>query len=307
MEKKKYIILALIIIGLVLISGCAKKSTAETAPAGAFIGGTDGLIMSFVADAPPSEYPQGVAFDIIVNVENKGEYDIPDNAATIVIGGIPYVKEKTQTLTGLTGRQLLQKTPTPGGVTQAQFSSDGSPTFPGSQPQKISASICYPYVTKIQGTVCIRESLAKQTVGGAELCTITGDKTVFSSGAPIKITSLTESATSQAGKVIGLRFTMFVKDEGPGVSYLGETCPPNLADANRVKVKSAKLVSLGLDLDCKKAEETGVLITGDKGGIITCVTKEGANIAGEFEDVLLMELEYNYTQSITKSITFTTV
>jgi len=306
MEKKKYIILALIIIGLVLISGCAKKSTAETAPSGAFIGGTNGLVMSFVADAPPSEYPQGVPFDIIVNVENKGEYTVPTDQAVMVIGGIPYVDNKTQKLDELTGRQLLQKTATPGGVLQVQFSSDGSPTFPGSQPQKITASLCYAYVTQIQGTVCVKESLAKQTVGGAELCTITGDKTVYSSGAPIKITSLTESATSQAGKVIGLRFTMFVKDEGPGVSYLGETCPPNLADANKVKVTSAKLVSLGIDLDCKKAVD-GVLITGDKGGIITCVTPEGANIEGEFEDVLLMELSYGYTQSITKSITFTTV
>jgi hypothetical protein len=315
MEKKKFIILALVLIGLVLVSGCSTKKAVETGPASAFIGGTDGLVMSFVQDAPPAEYPQQVPFDVIINVENKGESTVSADAAKfyIVLGGISTtaygIDNPLQPLEELQGKQLIQKTTTPGGVTQATFSSDGSPSFPGSQPQKITATLCYPYITQVQGTVCITPSLARQTVGGAQLCTVTGSKTVYSSGAPVKITSLSESATSSAGKITGFRFTMFVKDEGPGTAYLGTTCPPTLGDANRVKVISAKLINLDKDLDCgKAATDAGVLITGDNGGVITC-TVEGLSsqdISGEFEDVLVMQLSYGYTQSITKSITFTT-
>jgi hypothetical protein len=314
MEKKKFIILALVLIGLVLVSGCSTKKAVETGPANAFIGGTDGLVMSFVQDAPPAEYPQQVPFDVIINVENKGESTVPADAANIIIGGISAsaygIENPSQTLEELQGKQLIQKTTTPGGVTQATFSSTtGSRPFPGSQPQKITATLCYPYVTQVQGTVCITPSLARQTVGGAQLCTVTGSKTIYSSGAPVKITSLSESATSSAGKITGFRFTMFVKDEGPGTAYLGTTCPPTLGDANRVKVISAKLINLDKDLDCgKAATDAGVLITGDNGGVITC-TIEGltaTDISGEFEDVLVMQLGYGYTQSITKSITFTT-
>jgi hypothetical protein len=315
MEKKKFIILALVLIGLVLVSGCSTKKAVETGPASAFIGGTDGLVMSFVQDAPPSEYPQQVPFDVIINVENRGESTVNASTANILLGGISNssygLGNPSQPITDeLPGKQLIQKTTTPGGVTQVTFSSKtGSPPFPGSQPQKITATLCYHYTTEVQGTVCIQPSLARQTVGGAQLCTVTGSKTVYSSGAPVKITSLSESATSTGNKITGFRFTMFVQNEGSGTAYVGDTCPPTLGDANRVKVISAKLVNLDKDLDCGQNSPTykGVLIAGDNGGVITCTADSLALLPTDiFEDVLVMQLGYGYTQSITKSITFTT-
>ena len=69
--NKKIIVLVLAFLVVFAVSGCIKKSKEETTPVGAFVGGTSGIGLSFMANAPASEYPECTPFDVNVQVENK--------------------------------------------------------------------------------------------------------------------------------------------------------------------------------------------------------------------------------------------
>jgi len=318
MENKKVIILALLIIGLVLVSGCLGKPATESKPTGAFVGGSKGLVLTFQPNAPPSEYPECTKFDVTVKVENKGESPVAVGKADIILGGIAASafgvdNAKLQNKANLTEVQKFGKEVTPGGAEFVTFSANsGSRNLPGdSPPQKITATACYPYQTTALSTVCIKDSLAKQTTGGAELCKITGDKTVFSSGAPVQVTSVTQFPRG-ANPITGLTFNIKVKNAGGGTPYVGEQseqCPsPSLSAGDRVAV-SAKLVNID-DATVECTPSPVVLSSGE--GFTSCnadLSKSkqfvaGKGIPGEFEDILEVKLDYGYTQGVQTQMTF---
>ena len=77
------------IIGLLLIlTGCEQEdTTSATTP---FLGGTTGLLINFLEDAPPQEVYDGGAFpfDIVVKLKNDGESDVLAQDAQVKISGL---------------------------------------------------------------------------------------------------------------------------------------------------------------------------------------------------------------------------
>ena len=91
-KSRSKLIIVFLLIAVVLISGCAgKKATPAQAAAGGgkiFVGGDKGLVASFLSGAPPKDTYKGEAFDISVNLENKGEAEIAAGAAKVYLGGV---------------------------------------------------------------------------------------------------------------------------------------------------------------------------------------------------------------------------
>ncbi|MEK6854117.1 MAG: hypothetical protein AABX60_02165, partial [Nanoarchaeota archaeon] len=209
MRKEVFVlILALALI----VAGCkGGEKGALSSAATPFIGGTEGVRISFLENAPPRETldnpkpadkSQISNFDIALRVENVGEQKIPANTLNVIIGGI-YSSDfnipnpKTAFLTKNLAQELegVRKDPEgerlPGGIDEVTFqdlayvkSLEGNSEFP------IQADVCYPYKTRAVADFCMRKELTKATAG---VCQIKGSKPAFSSGGPIQVTSFEEA------------------------------------------------------------------------------------------------------------------
>ncbi len=246
-------VLAVVFVLLVLaVAGCSGgekgAASSSTTP---FIGGTEGLRISFLENAPPRETldnptpadkSQISNFDIAMRVENVGEQKIAKDTLKVTIGGI-YPRDfnvpntKTTSLEKRLASELegVRKDPEgeklPGGVDEITFSDlayvkslEGNNEFP------IQADACYPYKTRAVADFCMRKELTKATSG---VCSIKGAKPVFSSGGPIQVTSF-EEAVGGTQKVI-LKFK--IKATGAGTFYKPGGCNKgNFQEENFVKV-----------------------------------------------------------------------
>lgn len=306
--NKSSIFLVFAIIAVVAVSGCTTKT--ETTPAGAFVGGTSGLGMSFMSNAPPTEYPECTSFDINVQVENKGEYTVPKDAASVTISGISTgttgygITPSTKNADVLEGRQKFGNSVTPGGQQLISFSSIGSPDFPGDTTQTVIATSCYPYQTIAMSTVCITESFVKQTTGGTELCKATGDKTVYNGGAPIQVSSISQFPVGSP--INGITINLKLKDMGGGTPYAkGGTCPaPSQKEIGKITVTKMHLINLDKKGDCENKQVN--MVNGE--AFLSCkFSWAGDAKTGEFEDILDMSFDYGYTQTATTKVKFLNV
>ena len=87
--NKRYVVLFLLAVSLaVLISGCGEKE--EEFLIEAFIGGSQGMVIEFLENAPPAEvFDLESPFDVSIKLENIGEWDIENpEDVTVTISGI---------------------------------------------------------------------------------------------------------------------------------------------------------------------------------------------------------------------------
>lgn len=246
-------VLAVVFVLLALaVAGCSGGENGAVSSASTpFIGGTEGVRVSFLENAPPketldnpkpSDKSQISNFDIALKVENVGEQDIAKDALKVTVGGLfpadfNVPNTKTASLEEKLARPLagVRKDPEgeklPGGIDEVTFydlayvkSLEGNNEFP------IQADVCYPYKTRAVADFCMRKELTKATSG---VCSIKGTKPVFSSGGPIQVISF-EEAVGGTQKVI-LKFN--IKAAGTGTFYKPGDCKKgSFQDENFVKV-----------------------------------------------------------------------
>src|SRR3989338_11641894 len=86
MDKK--IIVLLLVIGLVAVVGCANQSQTKITSK-PFISGTNAITFNFIEGSPPAEVYDGGSypFEVTLNMENKGEYDVPKDKISINLVG----------------------------------------------------------------------------------------------------------------------------------------------------------------------------------------------------------------------------
>ena len=239
---KKTITLIVVLL-LIFLAGCTKKE--ESAVVGkAYVGGTQGLAISFLPNLPPNEvFDTDNPFSISVKIENKGEFEVPSGAAIVSITGI-----RAEDF-GVNSNNLLESSAedmsavridaegniVSGGYTTIDFPEmnyaakvSGSLSFP------IRASVCYEYGTNAQGQLCIRKDLRGVT-GQAGVCDPNRQVPAENSGAPVQITNIRQNVAGS--NKIDFFFT--VKQTGTSVDSLfraGSRCDSVLANRDVVFV-----------------------------------------------------------------------
>lgn len=177
-----------------------------------FLGGTQGLELSFLEDTPPDTvYDKGqFPFDIVVKIDNKGEWDVPrDRIFVDILGFEPaqfgasaasLTKGLSDDLLGR-GREESRQQISPSFIEFQNLNFAGE--IPGAELSfPIRAQACYFYGTVATTKLCSRENLIVPSPGG--LCEVNEQKTLFNSGAPIQVSSLTQSP--RAADKIGFSF-----------------------------------------------------------------------------------------------------
>src|SRR3989338_4948843 len=90
--KRELKLIAFSAVFLLFIAGCGSGDVATGAPTTPFLGGTQGLEISFLEGSPPAEVTDGDTFDFqaLVQLKNVGEHDIKKKDINVsLIGFLP--------------------------------------------------------------------------------------------------------------------------------------------------------------------------------------------------------------------------
>ncbi len=200
----------------VIVAGCQSSGSGGSSITDAFIGGTSAMRVSFIENSPPSEVTDmqaggtGFPFDASVTIENVGENDIDENGITLMVSGFypsdfdTTADELTQTYPESGVFRGVSKDPDgnriQGDIAQITFPKTSTKQFKynkalaGNQQFPFRAEVCYPYSTKALSQVCLMKDFTstKETI-----CSPTGSRPVSNSGAPVHITTVTQSVGGQ--------------------------------------------------------------------------------------------------------------
>jgi hypothetical protein len=271
-----------------------------------FVGGTNGVSLTF-HELRPEVFDGGQdPFDVIIKLENKGESDVIKNAALVTLSGIrpeEFGKTEAQLRANPPDDVLATHKDPTGAVLQGEpmfvdflnFNYRGKiagavAKFP------LRATLCYKYSTTAVSKLCVLRNLRTQT--GA-ICTVNEAKPLFNSGSPLQFTTLTESGAGDK-----IRFTVELRNAGTGDVYeLGSNCDP----ADRTKQDRA-LVSISTNLPGLSCTGLQSTTTGAEGAVtlyggsktITCTQQVPRS---DFEQLVELRASFNYEESATSEIT----
>lgn len=297
-----------ILLTAFLLAGCGNGT--DTTTTQTFIGGvSDGVDISFLTNSPPAEVVDNgkQPFDIVLQIENIGEYEIPASNFQVELSGIyPQDFSKVSTDFAKTAdddftktRKLSSGDIIPGTTQQISFN-DLSYTkeTKGTTQFNLKADVCYDYGTYAVSNICYKESLFG-TTGGA--CSASEAKTVSNSQAPVQITSIKEQPAAENK----ISLTIEISHVGTGEVFLkGANCDDTeYSNLNKVDVN----IDTGIDgsfFKCTGWDEgakTGTVNLNDGKAILVCT--QAYEAAGDFEKQMNVELQYGYRQTLTKTLT----
>jgi len=203
------------------LSGCGGAGPSQDGQV--FIGGIEGLTMSFIAGAPRAEVNDAGQdeFAVGIQLENLGESDVGREAensdnyfASIEIVGldpaqfsnpIMYRTFDYEDVTLLGARRVGESIITGGKGTIFFEGFNYLPDVFGNQDHTVRANLCYDYTTYSNTKVCIKDN-PQERVEDNGICTLAGAKEVKNSGAPVAVTSLFEQPMGK--DKIGVTFTI---------------------------------------------------------------------------------------------------
>jgi archaellum component FlaG (FlaF/FlaG flagellin family) len=294
-------IYAIIIASLLVLSGCATE-TSEPVTTNPFRGGTDSVSISFDPDNPPDEVYEDTPFTIGLNIENTGEYDIPQNNFKIKIQGInPSLynlqqPEKTAN-SDLTGTVYdVDKNIIDGAEDYIEFGpleyQEDLAVVMNDVP--LQAAACYAYGTNVVSNVCIKRNILEDNDN--DVCVVNEEKVSFSSSAPVKVTEFKE--TPRGGGTIAFSFR--VEHVGAGSVYgtsATVACNPDEENMVTVTVDGPS----GLECPTLGGLSGDIKLSEDSGRLVTC-TLDVSTVTSDYIEPVSINLEYDYQQLLTTTI-----
>lgn len=300
MKKLLIVLMALSLLFL----GCETNQGTTAGPS--FVGGTNGVLITFLQDSPPDNVYDAARseFQVAVQLKNAGEWDIPLGKLNVLLSGVdpadfnnPKMEQKSDTILAATKRD------TDGSIIQGAQLVSTFPGFsyksdlPGDIPHTIKADACYNYGTKALSSLCIKKDL---TTTDEDVCAVNSARTVSNSGAPVQVDSIRESAGGKDSVLL----TVTLKQTGTGDVYKKDSgCKQGIATENVVNFK----ISTGMtsELSCSGMTAGTGTVTGDLTLYngerqITCTQKTGGQ--GDFVKTVEITLEYDHKVSASKSI-----
>ncbi len=312
MIQKKFLIITMM-IAIILISGCGSNTDTSTVKTTPFVGGSTAVVLSFIDGAPPEEifdkgnYPFGVG----VKIENKGEYTIPQNEGSVEIIGINPSDFKTSSsglkknlnedLTGV--KKNFEGEALAGGIGVVEFTNLAyTPDITGNFEVTLRAEMCYNYITMTSTKICIKRNLL-DSISDNRICDLAGAKSPQNSGAPVHITTLSETPMGQ-DKIQVLFEIAHVGAANDRIYKKGTDCDYSVTnmDRNKVFVKVTSKIN-GNTPSCNGLEGSnggaeGYITLYDMQPMKVSCSLDVSSVSGIYEDLFTVDLEYRYSQFI---------
>lgn len=265
--------------------------------------GTQGLEVVFAADTPPSKVYAGSYLNMVLEVKNKGAFDIENGNAMVYLTGFDPTAIKLQGYDTKNKYKKIMVPPTTGknayipeggyNVIDVKESDKVSVPFGESYKPKLMATTCYKYYTLATPTVCVvsnPESILKENICKPDSITMS------SQGGPVAVTKVEEEVMQQM-----LNFIITVENVGNGKvidQNRLNNCPFNLGhtDLNLVDVDVS--MSGGGEVECTPADKRIRLVNGK--GVIFC--KIPIEMETSYTTPLLITLNYGYSSSVIRDV-----
>lgn len=286
----------------ILTAGC--NGGGPTSSETPFIGGTTGLLMSFMEDAPPIEIYDGgeFTFPVVIKLKNEGEWDIAASDVQIKISGVDpgefslqpgdLVNHPEEDLVGTV--KDAEGNVIDGTMVYVEFYGfNYADKLSGNIQLPLRADVCYTYGTKVDSKLCIKEDLYDTNENS--LCVVVEEKQAYSSSAPLQVISLKESVRGESK--IGFTFTIEHKGNG-GIFEKGSVCDTTgITYENKVWVE----VDTGIQgLKCNGlqsgTDSSGYITMYSGTRAVTCT--QPIDAVTDYEKVIHITLEYDYKEDI---------
>jgi hypothetical protein len=302
---------------LIVATGCPTQNTSTAF--NPFVGGTEGITVEFQPSNPPNEIPDRgqQVFGVGVILKNKGEhsFDPTTDFGKITLLGINpayFGNPQTEKVIDFSMKGVNKNFDGKVLDGDTQFYTFENFNYmndlAGNDVLKLRAQICYDYQTKTSTKICIKENKFETKTSSADLCLINEVKEPKNSGGPIHVTSLSEQPTGQ-NKV---QVLFVISHVGKGTFYkIGSAnlCDDSVTNTDKNKVYVSVSLPAGTDatLNCQGLTEnqgTAGFITLYEGAdrTLTCTIDMGTE-KKVYEPILSIDLDYLYSDSVTKEIT----
>lgn len=334
-QKRHITLIPFGVVLLFLIAACDGGGDISTgAPTTPFIGGSQGLVIGFLAGSPPSEVTDGdtFPFNVIVKVKNVGEFDLDKKEVNVSLIGI------SPSDFNVIANNIIGKIPEDDPVgrqrdsegniiepveTFVEFPQDGATEFnfkgdvTGNTIFVFRADVCYNYLTNVLSDICVLEN--QVDVADDSVCDPSESKRVFSSASPIGVTALRQSVVGKDK----LQFSFDIIHSGSGTVFRDDAstphpdCPKDPSTRRRSENKVNVTVDTGLTTTVENKLKCVGLTTGSSGAelsiasgavilvegkrTITC-TQGLETPRSDFKKNLNINLTFNYLDSVDREV-----
>ena len=326
MKKLIYFISLMIILLFVTGCGSGPESASFSSP---YVGGDNGLIAEFQDNNPPDEiYDNNLKpFKLVLKLKNDGEFKVSKNSILIqAVGFSPNdfgIKNPSALKVNSLDIDLEPKaksqdgTVRPGGETLVPLPKNGNLAYEGNVAGTgelklpFGVDICYLYKTKSTSLLCVTPNLLRPS--DDDVCEVNAEKQVYSSGSPIKVSKLIESATTDK---IRFEFEITFNGRGRLIKPNGENFNSQNCDATEYDFDKIDMVWVEVDpkgewghstVKCSSLSNNNIGYVklfesnGVKKAIVNCeipITNKG-----NYVKPLDIDIYYQYKERLNKEIT----
>ena len=324
-------ILLVVVLLAVVLSACTTSfgsTFSRQQQTGQYASGTDGLVVEFAPQAPPTTVNEQGEFDIQLIVHNKGAFDVTGNA----LAQIKMREPDSTKVEKVTAGAALSDSYIRDGTIEIFGKSSNFPegevrTFPierfraqaiggnfETNKATFNVELCYPYATRFSDTVCIDTNIDGSDVR-RQACTAGGAGYSGGQGGPLAVSAI-ETKMVPRGVYIEPQFVIHVEHVGEGrVEYYRPdlydidiynprgntyTCSvTNSSDIGRFAIQ-ARLSDQ--DLTC---EDTTDIILRDGKAKVNCWLAENAILSTTSSYVAILDvvLTYQYREDFEATTT----
>ena len=309
----RIISLTVIFVMIVLVSGCTLPFGVESnSEAVTFLGGDEGLEISFVSNNPPPRVFQNRNFNVLLRLENHGEQNIDEGKVRVLLSNAQtfgYDKEPIQYNADTLTKRLSTETGfIPGGIEFISFydlSYSGSTMLTEDSPVSVAVDVCYPYKTTAVADLCVSREAAE-----SDICEPLGEPHIDTTSGPLEVTKINQLyngvvsyAESNNNVSVGIRIEFEIVGDGD-IYSIDTDC--DALDNEFWKNIAIDKITIGDDtysgdllIERCSSNELNLDEAGE--GFINCdFTVE--DVAYDFEERFTITLSYLHSQLLNKKI-----
>jgi len=283
-------IILVLVLGIVLV-GCQFQSTgpSSTITEQEIYKGKDGLQISFIENSPPNEVYNDDILPVMLNLENKGAFDI-DGTVQIDLDATNFRLNEGENIQPI--RMKGKSIGIPEGEKNTVRFMVKSYLFPDTELMKSMIRVIanYPYKTKATINVCIDTDPFSELVvkGIQKACKIEPIELTEGQGAPIAVTKI-EPRMEIKGNEVYPKFRIFIENVGQGEV---------LSRDNKVNIVEIEASLYEKELKCDEQ-----IINIDKMDNTLCYLEKSIDKTQQtYKSLLNIVLNYNYKNIISKEI-----
>lgn len=304
--NKEYLFIFSLFFLVLLIFGCSQSQS--TGLGESVQVGTEGIVMNFVNNAPPSEIfydpTGGNEFEATVELKNKGTFP---REGTPLVGQLFITGFDTSVINGaweggdslpstLTGKSLVF--PEGGYDIKTYLDSDLSYPFDSdTYPTPVQVTACYQYETMATPLVCVDPNPTSTTIR-KKVCNVHDLTLSGGQGGPVGITSIEQFSGSRKST-----FKITIENLGNGrvIAYdrYADCLDLEFRDVDRVEV-TTQLTGQNGDCNPEGTASNPVRLINGK-GLIVC-NFDNPTSGDAFSTPLQVNMKYGYSNSISKQI-----